>query len=134
MTNPAGSDHQTSAQAQAREAMTKDQTADRQTASIRARLEELRNREPPPGAPPPDAAAFTVAASFVERLPKPLREMPHISLADDGELNLAWNGGTIYVDLGFYGTGTYSYFARDPEGAGNTTGTTSSPAARCRLA
>ena len=95
---------------------TRGQMPDRQRESIRERLKELRLREARPDEAPPDPATFTDAESFVERLPTLLGEIPHISLADDGELNFAWNRGRIYVDLGFYGTGTYSYFARDPEG------------------
>ena len=76
----------------------------------------LRQRDTAPGAEPPAPAAFIDAETFAGQLPTPLCEMPHISLADDGELNFAWNGGPIYIDLGFYGTGTYSYFARDKHG------------------
>ena len=94
----------------------KNQTPDRQIESIRARLKELRCRSPMPDTEPPDPAAFTDAEAFVERMPRPLRATPHISLAGDGELNFAWNGDRMYVDLGFYGTGSYSFFARDPEG------------------
>ena len=87
-----------------------------QKESIENRLEELRHREAAPGADPPKPTAFTDAEAFARQLPSPLSEMPHISLADDGELNFAWNGGPMYIDLGFYGTGTYSYFARDKRG------------------
>ena len=34
----------------------------------------------------------------------------------DRELNFAWNGCPTYIDLGFYGTGTYSHFAKDEKG------------------
>ena len=87
-----------------------------QKESIESRLKELRHREAAPGADPSKPAAFTDAEAFAGQLPSPLSQMPHISLADDGELNFAWNGGPIYIDLGFYGTGTYSYFARDKRG------------------
>ena len=87
-----------------------------QKESIESRLNELRQRETTPEAEPPAPAAFTDAEAFARQLPVPLIEMPHISLADDGELNFAWNGGPVYIDLGFYGTGTYSYFARDQQG------------------
>ena len=87
-----------------------------QRESIETRLSELRRREIATGAEPPVPAAFSDAEAFARQLPAPLSEMPHISLADDGELNFAWNGGPVYIDLGFYGTGTYSYFARDKQG------------------
>ncbi len=94
----------------------KSQTPDQQIESIRTRLKELQCRGPIPDTEPPAPAAFTDAKAFVERMPRPLRATPHISLAGDGEINFAWNGDRIYVDLGFYGTGTYSFFARDLEG------------------
>ena len=67
----------------------------------------------------PADSAFIDAAEFVRRLPEPLKATPHISLADDGEVNFAWHHGKIKIDLGFYGTGTFSYYARDS--AGNET-------------
>ena len=87
-----------------------------QTGSIENRLNELGQREAAPGSEPPTLAAFTDAKAFARQLPMPLSQTPHISLGDDGEINFAWNGGPIYIDLGFYGTGTYSYFARDKQG------------------
>ncbi len=64
----------------------------------------------------PDENAFADAAEFARRLPEPLKATPHISLADDGEVNFAWHHGKIRIDLGFYGTGTFSYYARDSAG------------------
>ena len=84
--------------------------------TIENRLNELRQRETAPGSDPPAPDAFTDAKDFAGQLPTPLSEMPYISLAGDGEVNFAWNGGPVYIDLGFYGTGTYSYFARDKHG------------------
>ena len=45
-----------------------------------------------------------------------MKAAPHISLADDGEVNFAWAQEGMLIDLGFYGTGTYSYYARGREG------------------
>lgn len=87
-----------------------------QMESIRTRLKELRCNGHIPDAEPPAPVAFTDAEAFVERLSMPLRVAPYIALAGDGELNFAWNGNGIYVDLGFYGTGTYSFFAIDQDG------------------
>ncbi len=56
------------------------------------------------------------AVSFAERLPVQMRVRPHISLADDGEVNFSWSQDGIWIDLGFYGTGTYSFYARDKSG------------------
>ena len=64
----------------------------------------------------PSGQAFGDAGEFTERLPAPLRGLPHISLADDGEVNFAWSHEGTYIDLGFYGTRTFSYYARDKWG------------------
>ena len=83
------------------------------------RLSELQSRpesERWPGSDWPTEAAFKDAVAFVDRLPVPLRESPYISLADDGEVNFAWTREGMLIDLGFYGTGTYSFYARDKGG------------------
>ena len=88
-----------------------------------ARLDECRS-EPEegrwPGAVRPADAAFADAYAFIERLPLSSIPVPEIGLADDGEINFLWGSGdaAVYVDLGFYGTGTYSYFARGGDGRG----------------
>lgn len=68
-----------------------------------------------PDADWPTKKAFEDAWQFTKQLPEDLKEFPHISLADDGEVNLAWSGGAIHIDLGFYGAGTFSYYGRDSE-------------------
>ena len=83
------------------------------------RLEQLRStpeRERWPSSEAPDDAAFRDARVFLDKLPFPLAALPHISLADDGEVNFAWDGEGVHIDLGFYGTGTYSYYARGSDG------------------
>lgn len=37
---------------------------------------------------------------------------PMISAAEDGEVNFYWKSESIYIDLGFHGDGTYSFFAK----------------------
>ena len=69
-----------------------------------------------PDADWPTRKAFEYALQFTQQLPDDLEEMPHVSLADDGEVNFAWSGGVIHVDLGFYGTGAFSYYGRDRDG------------------
>ncbi len=64
----------------------------------------------------PTRKAFEDAWQFAKQLPENLEELPYISLADDGEVNFAWSGGAVYIDLGFYGTGTFSYYGRDGDG------------------
>ena len=83
------------------------------------RLSELRSlpvAERWPRADWPDEQAFWDAGKFTERLPVPLKAKPHISLADDGEVNFAWSHEGTHIDLGFYGTNTFSYYARDKNG------------------
>jgi hypothetical protein len=46
----------------------------------------------------------------------PDMEMPNIGLAADGEINFYWKNGDIALDLGFFGDGTYSYFAEGSDG------------------
>ena len=69
-----------------------------------------------PGAIWPNARAFADARTFISRLPLNEIPLPEISLADDGEVNFFWKNDGVYVDLGFYGTGTCSYFARGKDG------------------
>ena len=83
------------------------------------RLFELQSRpesERWPGAEWPMEASFKDAAAFIDRLPVALRGSPYISLADDGEVNFAWSRDGMLIDLGFYGTGSYSFYARGRDG------------------
>ena len=64
----------------------------------------------------PDAQAFEDARAFVLRLPLTSIPLPDIGLADDGEVNFLWKDGGVHVDLGFYGTHTFSYFAQGKDG------------------
>lgn len=41
---------------------------------------------------------------------------PYISLANDGEINFYWDTPHLALDLGFTGTGRYSYYGRTPKG------------------
>ena len=83
------------------------------------RLEQLRfvpEGDRWPASEPADDAAFHDARVFLDRLPFPLAALPHISLASDGEVNFAWDYEGLHIDLGFYGTGTFSYYARGADG------------------
>lgn len=83
------------------------------------RLDQLRSvpeNKRWPSSEPPDDAAFRDARAFLDRLSFPLAAFPHISLADDGEVNFAWDDGGLHIDLGFYGTGAFSYYARSADG------------------
>ena len=79
------------------------------------RLEILGSRpesEKWPSAEWPSDRALVDARDFIHALPRYSILSPHLSFADDGEINFLWNQDGIHIDLGFYGTGTYSYFAR----------------------
>ena len=80
------------------------------------RLRSMSEGERWPSSEPPDDAAFRDARVFLDRLPFPMAALPHISLADDGEVNFAWDCKGVHIDLGFYGTGTFSYYARGCDG------------------
>ena len=82
-------------------------------------LETLRNIPDSkrwPGALWPDDKAFKDARKFISGLPLALIPNPEIRLADDGEINFLWQNEDIHIDLGFYGTGTYSCFANTKDG------------------
>lgn len=64
----------------------------------------------------PNMRAFEDAYIFIQHLDLGSIPMPIISLADDGEVNFLWKYDPVHVDLGFYGTGTYSYFACHKDG------------------
>ncbi len=64
----------------------------------------------------PTASAFDDARNFTCCLPLSLIPLPEISLSDDGEINFLWDSEGVHVDLGFYGTRTFSYFARSKDG------------------
>ena len=94
-------------------------TSSPQLSELVQRLEQLRSTPEGkrwPSSEPPDDAAFRDARVFLDRLPFPLAALPHISLAEDGEVNFAWDGEGVHIDLGFYGTGAYSYYARGSDG------------------
>ncbi|WP_156311923.1 hypothetical protein [Methylobacterium platani] len=41
---------------------------------------------------------------------------PHVSLANDGEINFYWKTSRLALDLGFSGTGMYSYYGHTLDG------------------
>ncbi len=55
--------------------------------------------------------ACNEAEIFLSQLPLNNIALPHISLAEDGELNFTWNTDAGKIDVGFYGEGFYSYYA-----------------------
>ena len=88
--------------------------ADKLNRDLLAQLEKLKKtpkEERWPGATWPTSQAFRDADIFISKLPLDSIPMPDMGLADDGEVNFLWKEGGVHVDLGFYGTGSYSYFA-----------------------
>lgn len=86
--------------------------------NLRSKVEQLRASGDTyvyPGGNRPTEQAFDDAELFVANLPK-LRIYPNIGLVADGEINFLWKEGGVHVDLGFYGDGEGSYYARDEHG------------------
>ena len=75
-------------------------------------LEETPESQRWPTADWPSAEAFRDAHAFIEALPDQPIPLPNLGLADDGEVNFQWKADGLHIDLGFYGTGTFSFFAR----------------------
>ncbi len=80
------------------------------------KLEQTPEEQRWPEATWPDAQAFKDAEIFARKLPLNEIPVPDVGLADDGEVNFLWKQGDVHVDLGFYGTGAYSYFAQGEDG------------------
>lgn len=61
----------------------------------------------------PRARAWRDARTFVLSLPKSIVHLPAVGLAAAGEVNFLWKQDGLHIDLGLYGSGTFSYYARD---------------------
>ena len=89
-------------------------------AQLLTKLETLRRTSKehrPPDADWPNAQAFEEASQFIRLLPLPDIFIPSVYIAHDGEINFLWKEeGLIHIDLGFYGDGTYSYYAINKDG------------------
>lgn len=59
----------------------------------------------------PSSDAVNEGLRFLDALPAGAR-LPSVGRADDGEVNFFWRGEGAYVDVGFYGDGNISYYAR----------------------
>ena len=92
------------------------------TWALLARLEALQNKPKSqrwPAAVWPSDEAFADARQFIMKLPSCSVRLPSLGLADDGEVNFLWKQDGIHIDLGFYGDGTFSYYARGADEAGS---------------
>lgn len=94
----------------------RDDTLNRDLLTQLKEFENTPEEERWPGATWPTPQAFRDAEAFVRKLPLDSIPMPNMGLADDGEVNFLWKKDGVHVDLGFYGTGSYSYFARGESG------------------
>ena len=87
-------------------------------ARLRDRLRSLQaaaaGEHPDPGSRHPVPQAFEDARKFAARLDLDACGPPTVTLAGDGEINFFWDRESdgLRVDLGFYGTGAYSCYAR----------------------
>ena len=63
------------------------------------------------GVTPPCPDAINAALRFVDLLPVD-SPTPHVSVADDGEINFFRRSHGVYVDVGFFGDGQIHYYAR----------------------
>ena len=79
-------------------------------------LQNVPESERWPAADWPVDAAFDEARDFIMMLPTASIPLPNVGLADDGEVNFLWTQDGMYIDLGFYGTGVFSYYACSKDG------------------
>ena len=88
---------------------------------MRKRLQSLQaeavGEHPDPGSRYPTPQAFADARKFASRLDLNSYGLPMVNMAGDGEINFFWRRESdgLQVDLGFYGTGAYSCYARKGE-------------------
>ena len=59
----------------------------------------------------PSPAAISDALRFIDLLPAD-GPMPHVAVADDGEVNFFRRREGLFVDVGFFGDGQIHYYAR----------------------
>lgn len=65
----------------------------------------------------PAGAAIDEAEQFSSNvLPADEFQLPTVTAAADGEVNFSWRNALGYIDLGFYGDGSYSYYAKTAVG------------------
>ncbi|MNF91786.1 hypothetical protein D3C84_744010 [compost metagenome] len=61
----------------------------------------------------PVSGAIDDAEQFTSNLlPSDGFTLPTVTAASDGEVNFSWKNSLGYIDLGFYGDQTYSYYVR----------------------
>jgi hypothetical protein len=93
--------------------------SDRSDLRLIARIRELgtyREGWDGRGGLPACPKAIEDAEAFMRKLPLEEIYTPYISLAGDGEINFFLDKNGMRVDLGFYGTGMYSFYVRLSDG------------------
>jgi len=60
---------------------------------------------------PASLGAIADAFDFLDMRPRDI-PLPYAQLAPDGEVGLYWRTKEIYAEVGLYGDGEYSYYAR----------------------
>lgn len=63
------------------------------------------------GAVPPSLNAVLDTITFLDKRPSDI-SLPFPQIASDGEVGLYWRTDKIHVEIGFYGDGELSYYAR----------------------
>ena len=91
------------------------------TVALLNRLKDLFEQQQEtrwPGTNWPTQRAYKDAYKFITLLPLMDIPEPEIRFADDGEINFLWDSHDhqVHVDLGFYGTGGYSFYGRGSQG------------------
>ena len=79
--------------------------------SLRERIALLGESDDCGAATPPSPDAIDDALRFVDLFP-PDSPLPHVSVADDGEINFFRRAHGLYVDVGFFGDGQIHFYAR----------------------
>lgn len=69
------------------------------------------------GAAPPSIDAVLDAVAFLVMRPRDILS-PFPQIASDGEVGLYWRTGEVHAEVGFYGDGDLSYYARYTSGSG----------------
>mgnify|MGYP005840588563 CR=1 FL=1 len=64
---------------------------------------------------PASSQAVSDALQFLELL-SPGSPLPRPGLSGDGEIGFFWDYGDSFIDVGFTGDGTYSFYAREQRG------------------
>lgn len=69
------------------------------------------------GAAPPSIDAVLDAVDFLVMRPRDV-PLPSPQIASDGEVGLYWRTGEVHAEVGFYGDGDMSYYARHTPASG----------------